>query len=112
MSAVLKPKSLMEHTATPWQLEERETDFVLQDADGEFINYLTKSRHIDDLIDEEAEANAAFIVRACNAHDQLVKATRECLDQLEHEAKWGSNSEPLQDAINSARRALAKAEAA
>lgn len=32
---------------------------------------------------DQAEANAAFIVRACNAHYALVEALRELIEQLE-----------------------------
>jgi len=31
----------------------------------------------------QVDANAAFIVRACNAHEELVEALRELIDQLE-----------------------------
>lgn len=44
------------------------------------------SRHAvafcDYLTPERAAANAAFIVRACNAHDDLLDALKECADDL------------------------------
>ncbi len=106
MSAVLKPKSLMEHTATPFEA------FYNRQTPANAVALANADHRAGSVIDWEFVAALRKAEHVCNAHDQLVKATRECLDQLEHEAKWGSNSEPLQDAINSARRALAKAEAA
>lgn len=36
-----------------------------------------------EITDTEGEANAAFIVRACNAHEELVKALKLCVEALE-----------------------------
>ena len=85
------------HTPTPWTLNaEREK---IEDADGEFVTRLSLSRYHDDRADPIAEANAAFIVRACNSHDELVAALRALLRDGEHD----------DDAINAAHAALAKA---
>jgi len=51
------------------------------------------------------EANAAYIVRACNAHEDLVTALKEIFDLLEeHQPKWY-----LKGHYNRARAALEKA---
>ena len=34
--------------------------------------------------DGEGEANAAFIVRACNSHDELVAACKEAFNQIQY----------------------------
>jgi hypothetical protein len=56
---------------------------------------------------EVAIANAAFIVKAVNAHDDLVKALREC-----RIAMWADNpADGWKEIIEAADAALAKAEA-
>lgn len=68
------------HTPTPWTLNaEREK---IEDADGEFVTRLSLSRYHDDRTDPIAEANAAFIVRCVNAHDDLVRELREAREEL------------------------------
>lgn len=51
----------------------------------------------------QGEANAAFIVRACNAHEELVAAAERCLQAL------AANGAPNCEAAKEARAALAKA---
>lgn len=66
-----QPQSV-EHTPTPWEI------ITLQDA----VPHLMGADHarvalLDDChLDNEAQANAAFILRAVNAHDALVEAIR------------------------------------
>jgi hypothetical protein len=68
------------HTPTPWTLNaEREK---IEDADGEFVTRISLSRYHDDRADPIAEANAAFIVRACNGWND-VNALRARLAELE-----------------------------
>jgi signal transduction histidine kinase len=62
------------HTPTPWILDEERGK--LMDADGEFVTHISLTRYVDERRDPEAEANAAFIVRAVNAHEKLVAALR------------------------------------
>lgn len=66
------------------------------------------------------EANAAFIVKAVNSHEQLVAALRQVADVLDafgnlpdgmmHPSPW--NDHKAEDKIKAARAALAAAEAA
>lgn len=61
----------MNHTPTPWQVipdYSQENVYRLWDLDGNFH---------DDTSPETMDANACFIVRACNAHEELVKALKE-----------------------------------
>lgn len=67
---------------------------------------------------EQQDANAAFIVRACNAHDQLVAALKAVTDVLDafgnlpdglmHPSPW--NQHKVEEKVAAARAALAAAE--
>jgi hypothetical protein len=99
----------MSHTPTPWQIEERDCGgYKLADADGEFLSYLCQSRYPDDRKDDEAEANAAFIVKACNAHDELVAALTAAADWIEEFAlpAMGDDSEGGNALLADMRRLL------
>jgi len=63
-----------QHTPTPW----RAIGFTIEshDYDHELVCRVSKSGG-----GTRIEANAAFIVRACNAHDELVAA-------LESASRW------------------------
>lgn len=58
------------HTKLPWHVHHR-NPLVLQAADGN-IALMNLARP-----SEESEANAAFIVTACNSHAELVEALEE-----------------------------------
>lgn len=57
------------HTPTPWKLENSSTVIVPDGAGGTIAEV-----YGDDV--KEQKANAAFIVKAVNAHDVLVTALR------------------------------------
>ena len=67
----------MEHTTTPWE-------YFKGNANGKGlvriesgIDARPSGIHIASLVrNEESEANAAFIVKACNTHEKLVKIAR------------------------------------
>ena len=83
-----------QHTPTPWQAPETISFYILGASElGQFVaNASTK-------------ANADFIVRACNAHDELVAA----LSQIARLASEGEVSANMQYALGDiARAALAK----
>ncbi len=74
------------HTKTPWRVEEG-TDLIWGDCNPDDqttygMGYSIVSGHTahhqrgKPSIDER-EANAAFIVRACNMHDRLIRALEE-----------------------------------
>ena len=90
----------------PWSLwGEPNPQQVITSKDG----FVAQTLHANDY------ANAAFIVRACNAHDDLVAALERILRSFEADAEqvpfvsiatcWATNSQ----AIAQARAALAKA---
>jgi hypothetical protein len=92
------------HTSTPWKISELKTSINGTDFDGEQIRIL-------DIPDHEAEsqqADAEFVVRAVNCHDELVHLLKEQLDCWEKgiivDIKPGSNFH-----LN-VRAAIAKAE--
>ena len=58
------------HSPLPWVFDEITGDVVA----GEEEMLIHRSPEDNDDRDEELAANSAFIVRACNAHDDLVAA--------------------------------------
>jgi hypothetical protein len=64
------------HTPTPWHVGERDRSDQ-RIIKGEHIEIATLWHHSVKSLYIEMEANAAFIVRACNSHDQLVTAMRD-----------------------------------
>jgi len=86
------------HTPTPWHVGGRDGR-IFYAADGYAVSDATvfHGRH-----EGEHTANAEFIVRACNAHDDLVKALQGVIRVADR-----STAE-----FDAARDALAKAGAA
>lgn len=62
------------HTPTPWKLDDTRPMVYVMGADGETIASFDR-RSIE-------EANAAFIVRAVNAHEELLFACKEAADAI------------------------------
>ena len=98
---------MTEHTPTPW--------FVMHGTDIMHGDKATRHASVDKLWADggtQACANAAFIVRACNAHDELVAAltalcctARTFRNVPKDEKEWT----PLDDeALDAAFAALAK----
>ena len=70
--------TMTDHTPTPW----RSVDFIVA-AGVELIAVLTAGEANNGCVSPPiARANAVFIVRAVNAHDELVAALRGCLNAL------------------------------
>ncbi len=80
------------HTPTPWHITtnpHNEGDGTFYIVDGTINAVSVAQLETDDSVRDEA--NAAFIVRACNAHDGLV----DCLtDALEVIGNWGEDGDP------------------
>lgn len=82
----------MKHTSVPWNITD-DGDF-LENGEGEPIADL-RFFHIPD-----NEANAAFIVRACNSHDELLEALESAAKRL----GWlGKDTSDLQVTIAKAK---------
>lgn len=65
----------MKHTATPWRIGMKPGPMIYGPQD-EWIADL----RIETNIPNENGHNAAFVVRACNAHEELLTACRKTLD--------------------------------
>lgn len=99
--------SEIKHTPLPWQYN---YDDVLA------------SEYADDLIcncewrDEEGKANAAFIVRACNSHYELLEALKDTLSALGnfYDSDNDNRNDPMMQSIgktmDKASNAIKKAE--
>lgn len=83
-----------QHTPTPWHVWSQGLETKVRSG----VDLNIASTH-----GISSKDNAAFIVRACNAHDELVAALRVCADRLEEMA----NGKEL-FAVENARAALAK----
>lgn len=100
------------HTATPWKLEYiGKTVRVVTDEPG--------ADYGDDVAvlpnTEQCVVDAEFIVRACNAHDDLVKALKSLLGYADamHRAQAHEEGREIDyETFPDARAALAKAGAA
>lgn len=101
-----------QHTKTPWKLASRalitaKTAWQMPIA----ICYDAQS-HVQGPDAKEADANAAFIVRACNAHDDLVAVVQERIRCIELEAhNSGDDPTAIDSQYDDLRAALAKAKA-
>ena len=79
-----------EHTPTPWSIERNKERGIIWidalDAPSEGIADLYHRHGIgteDFVAKRDAEANAAFIVRACNSFDALVAALKEAREEVD-----------------------------
>jgi hypothetical protein len=92
---------MSKHTPTPWKhVHYDETFFTIETMDG---NVQTAEAY--------SEEDAAFIVQACNAHDDLVAALQKVIACLRGTAEIGrrATANMTEQAYNAALAALAKA---
>lgn len=104
---------MVEHTPGPWTVAKRNSKLVSlisANSEGGDANggvYVAKTQGPD------SDANAAFIIRACNSHYDLIEALREARAALhQHYVDWDGEPEdavPLQDARAKCDAAIAKA---
>jgi hypothetical protein len=79
------PASVSGPTPGPWIVYDDDTSDCLEitcDARDGKVAIATVSIGFETLFDSEQRNNAAFIVRACNAHADLVAALKETRDML------------------------------
>ena len=89
-------------TPTPWHTVKARTYVHIQDERG---NCVASCAY------EEAEVNAAFIVRAVNSHEELLRVLKACVDSLNRDTKdFGHEVAHINYAIRDAEAAIAKAE--
>lgn len=86
----------MKHTATPWMEVRGRWVIPAAHAERKIGGSTDKAKDRDyyaacicitgdnpnRFAEGEPEANAAFIVRACNSHDKLVEALKRCVNRM------------------------------
>lgn len=88
------------HTATPYRIDAH-LHRAIVDTYGNKVAEVATQRN---LVTGTTQGNAEFIVRACNAHDDLVKALQDIVDDC------ADASPPSYGAVRqAAKAALAKA---
>jgi hypothetical protein len=93
-----------EHTPTPWQVQRHRglPDFAIATPDVNAYEIYNRIATVhapasDDLY-EQAEVNAAFIVKAVNSHEALVRELRWCIAVLENKTLNEQEAVVLKDA--------------
>lgn len=106
------------HTPGPWKQCNSEPFEIVMD-DGDVCPLVATVNGDPACVDEDqALADAAFIVRACNAHDALLAAAEHAAKSFHHpacDAKGERSSQPERYCtchVQKARAAIAKAEGA
>lgn len=101
------------HTPTPWQAAEAERPngcptTVIERCNGKYGDG-SDEYFIAECFGPDEKANAAFIVKACNAHDDLVKVLSSALGPLDilHAMHGWLDTDGIR---GQARAALAKVE--
>lgn len=107
------------HTDGPWRINERHhgeivsEDFVLclmlstaMRGQNWHIDWNTPLPH-----SPEAQANAEFIVRACNAHYELLSVMLDMFENPNFQVAIGGNPSMVDALMERARAAIAKAKA-
>lgn len=95
----------MKHTPTPWKLESYLVGQIVNEDESKMIARAGRVNSYESDPDQiERKANAAFIVRAVNSHQQLVEAIKGLME-------YASLIEERFDSVatNEARAALAAA---
>ena len=93
----------MKHTPSPWHIDQ----WRKITAQGETLSICGVSQPTGRVADDDiGYANAAFIVQACNSHDDLVAALEDLLGMLEFE-KHAYRIE-IESASNTLKRAKGK----
>ncbi len=74
------------HTPTPWELVMDNKRYPGIDGGDNYTVIIFGNEHeecgVRGVTHEQAIANAAFIVRAANSHDALVKALADALEEI------------------------------
>ena len=117
MSTKTKTESKAAHTPGPWAAKNWRICANFEDGNPLPIKVICDTAHNKEMRTEENEANAEFIVRACNAHDEFVQAAEHAVDLIEAWmngilAKSGITWESEDDhppALKELRAAIAKA---
>jgi hypothetical protein len=101
---------MVEHTKTPWAVHRYDRPsggVAISGPDTDETNAFVATAFADSRTMEEAEANAAFIVRACNSFDDLTLSLAWLHGLLENKPSDFAEQLPL--ALAASRAALIKA---
>ena len=88
------------HTKGPWKVDKVKNRLYGENNTSVIYNFPPQVGPTDN--DQEQEANAEFIVRACNSHYDLLEACEMMLRLIEGEnldEKFDGETEVLRDAI-------------
>lgn len=102
----MKTATVAQHTSTPWQVDHR-------DISGPYHGreQLIATAYPEDRCDDESEAiaNAAFIVRSVNSHEELLSASKELIGFLKKPMNLRAETD-LEEILLSLNRAIRKAD--
>ena len=98
----------MEHTETPWKVAADfwKSNTRIVEVFGSHVLAVTIDCH--PVTAAEAEANAKFIVKACNNHDRLVETLKALYTEFEFQtaAYEGGSLDDLRDKVKAALLAV------
>ena len=111
----------MAHTLTPWRIVGRDGEaWTITDEQSRhaafpviFGEYGNRICNVDSHEDEDCDANAEFIVRAVNSHEEVVEALKSLVhyfEPLEVGVALFNNLPCLRERVDKAQAILAKAE--
>lgn len=112
------PESAPHRTAGPWRVHPRQDRGVgviigtYADDDALVAEALTSIRRLDHRVIGDAEANAEYIVRACNMHDRLIAAAESAAESIEYVRAMLGEAEYARPALETLDSAAAELRAA
>ena len=95
-----EPK-VLSHTPTPWRIEREYGEIEITSELGQVARI--------ESVSPSAQADAAFIVRAVNAHEELIASIKDAIVSIENGAGLYAAS-GLKDALRLVDETIAKAE--
>lgn len=101
-----------QHTRTPWRVMSKEGRYIAAANEAGVDVVIADLRNEHGCVTPSTKDNAAFIVRAVNAHDELVAALRDVEGRLSDLARLSLAGQGYWRAVKRARAALVKAGAA
>lgn len=79
-----------QHTPTPWRVEEDKKNLIAATSPGFFLDPVARCNVSG--VHEADKANAAFIVLACNAHEELLAALKKASYYLDGASSGHANA--------------------
>lgn len=107
MENAIKPTLAASHTPTPWNHRPKDLQSPVRYITVEDNGFDRIIAHVLPTEKEDSFANAAFIVKACNAHEELIRLLKELRPILWNDGPLPKVYKHLDEQID---QALAKAE--